>query len=127
MKEAHKQEETLTSEISKLTGELEQIKTSLDAENKNLEAIPKEPDFSGNAEYQQILASIKEKQQELNSLDNGEEAKKQLSEQLSGKNRNWQQLIRKSEKPTIMFVSTNRSRSFRKARSSTHRAKLMHR
>lgn len=85
MKEAHKQEETLTSEISKLTGELEQIKTSLDAENKNLEAIPKEPDFSGNAEYQQILTSIKEKQQELNSLDDGEEAKKQLLEQLSGK------------------------------------------
>ncbi len=85
MKEAHKQEENLTSEISKLTGELEQIKTSLDAENKNLEAIPKEPDLSGNAEYQQILTSIKEKQQELNSLDDGEEAKKQLSEQLSGK------------------------------------------
>lgn len=85
MKEAHKQEEVLTSEISKLTDELEQIKTSLDAENKNLEAIPKEPDFSGNAEYQQILASIKEKQQELNSLDDGEETKKQLSEQLSGK------------------------------------------
>lgn len=85
MKEAHKQEETLASEISKLTGELEQIKTSLDAENKNLEAVPKEPDFSGNAEYQQILASIKEKQQELNSLDDGEEVKKQLNEQLSGK------------------------------------------
>ena len=85
MKEAHKQEETLTSEISKLTDELEQIKTYLDAENKNLEAIPKEPDFSGNAEYQQILTSIKEKEQELNSLDDGEEAKKQLSEQLSGK------------------------------------------
>lgn len=85
MKEAHKQEETLTSEISKLTDELEQIKTSLDAENKNLEAIPKEPDLSGNAEYQQILISIKEKEQELNSLDDGEEAKKQLSEQLSGK------------------------------------------
>lgn len=85
MKEAHKQEETLTSEISKLAGELEQIKTSLDAENKNLEAIPKEPDLSGNAEYQQILASIKEKQQELNSLDDGKEAKKQLSEKLSGK------------------------------------------
>lgn len=85
MKEAHKQEENLTSEIYKLTGELEQIKTSLDAENKNLEAIPKEPDLSGNAEYQQILASIKEKTQELNSLDDGEEAKKQLSEQLSGK------------------------------------------
>lgn len=85
MKEAHKQEETLTSEISKLTDELEQIKTSLDAENKNLEAIPKEPDLSGNAEYQQILTSIKEKEQELNSLDDGEEAKKQLSEQLSDK------------------------------------------
>lgn len=85
MKEAHKQEENLTSEIYKLTGELEQIKTSLDAENKNLEAIPKEPDLSGNAEYQQILASIKEKTQELNSLDDGEEAKKQLSEQLSDK------------------------------------------
>lgn len=85
MKEAHKQEETLTSEISKLTDELEQIKTSLDAENKNLEAIPKEPDLPGNAEYQQILISIKEKEQELNSLDDGEEAKKQLSEQLSGK------------------------------------------
>lgn len=83
--EAHKQEETLTSEISKLTDELEQIKTSLDAENKNMESIPKEPDFSGNAEYQQILVSIKEKEQELNSLDDGEEAKKQLSEQLSGK------------------------------------------
>ncbi len=85
MKEAHKQEETLTSEISKLTEELEQIKTSLDAENKNLEALPKEPDLSGNAEYQQILTSIKKKQQEFNSLDDGEEAKKQLSEQLSGK------------------------------------------
>lgn len=85
MKEAHKQEEALTSEISKLTDELEQIKTSLDAENKNLEAILKEPGLSGNAEYQQILASIKEKEQELNSLDDGEEAKKQLSEQLSGK------------------------------------------
>lgn len=85
MREAHKQEETLTSEISKLTNELEQIKTSLDAENKNLEAILKEPDFLENAEYQQILASIKEKKQELNSLDDGEEAKKQLSEQLSGK------------------------------------------
>lgn len=85
MKEAHKQEETLTSEISKLADELEQIKTSLDAENKNLEAIPKDPDFSENAEYQQILTSIKEKEQELNSLDDGEEAKKQLSEQLSGK------------------------------------------
>lgn len=85
MKEAHKQEETLTSEISKLVDELEQIKTSLDAENKNLEAIPKEPDFSENVEYQRILASTKEKQQELNSLDDGEEAKKQLSEQLSGK------------------------------------------
>nr|DAU67457.1 MAG TPA: chromosome partition protein [Caudoviricetes sp.] len=85
MREAHKQEETLTSEISKLADELEQIKTSLDAENKNLEVIPKEPDFSENAEYQQILTSIKEKKQELNSLDDGEEAKKQLSEQLSGK------------------------------------------
>lgn len=85
MKEAHKQEETLTSEISKLADELEQIKTSLDAENKNLEAIPKEPGFSGNAEYQQILISIKEKQQELNSLDDCEEAKKQLSEQLFDK------------------------------------------
>lgn len=85
MKEAHKQEEALTSEISKLAGELEQIKTSLDAENKNLEAIPKEPDFSENAEYQQILTTIKEKEQELNSLDDGEEAKKQLSEQLYGK------------------------------------------
>ena len=85
MKEAHKQEETLTSEISKLTDELEQIKTSLDVENKNLEAVPKEPDFSGNVEYQRTLASINEKQQELNSLDDGEEAKKQLSEQLSGK------------------------------------------
>lgn len=85
MKEAHKQEETLASEISKLTDELEQIKTSLDAENKNLEAIPKEPDFSENAEYQQILTSIKEKEQELNSLDDGEEAKKQISEQLYGK------------------------------------------
>lgn len=85
MKEAHKQEETLTSEISKMADELEQIKTSLDAENKNLEAIPKGPDLLGNAEYQQILTSIKEKQQELNSLDDGEEAKKQLSEQLSEK------------------------------------------
>ena len=85
MKEAHKQEEALKSEISTLTDELEQIKTSLDAENKNLGAIPKEPDFSENAEYQQILTTIKEKEQELNSLDDGEEAKKQFSEQLSGK------------------------------------------
>lgn len=85
MKESHKQEERLTSEITELTEKLEQIKTFLGTENKNLESIPEEPDFSGNAEYQQILTSIKEKQQELNSLGNGEEAKKQLSEQLSDK------------------------------------------
>lgn len=85
MKEAHKQEEILTSEISKLTDELEQIIASLNVENKNMESIPEKPDFSENAEYQQILTTIKEKEQELNSLDDGEEAKKQLSEQLSGK------------------------------------------
>lgn len=85
MKEAHKQEEALTSEISKLTDELEQIIASLDAGNKNVESIPEAPDFSGNAEYQQILTTIKEKEQELNSLDDGEEVKKQLLEQLSGK------------------------------------------
>lgn len=84
-KESKESGDNLEIKVAKLTEELEQIKTSLDAENKNMEAIPKEPDFSENAEYQQILASIKEKQQELNSLDNGEEAKKQLSEQLSGK------------------------------------------
>ena len=78
-------EKSLEADAKVLTEKLEQIKTSLDAENKNLEAIPKELDFSGNAEYQQILALIKEKEQELNSLDDGEEAKKQLSEQLSGK------------------------------------------
>lgn len=77
--------DNLEIKVAKLTDELEQIKTSLDAENKNLEALPKEPDFSENAEYQQILTSIKEKKQELNSLDDGEEAKKQLSEQLYGK------------------------------------------
>lgn len=85
MKEAHKKEETLTSEIAGLTERLEQIKTSLGEKNKEFEAIPAEPDLSQNAEYQQILASIKEKQQELNSLDDGEEAKKQLNEQLKAK------------------------------------------
>ena len=84
-KESKESGDNLEIKVAELTEKLEQIKTSLDAENKNLEAIPKEPDFSGNVEYQQILASIKEKEQELNSLDNGEEAKKQLSEQLSGK------------------------------------------
>nr|DAH50073.1 MAG TPA: chromosome partition protein [Caudoviricetes sp.] len=85
MKEAHKQEETLTSEISKLTDELEQIKTSLGEKNKEFEAIPEEPDLSQNAEYQQILADIKAKKQELAYLDDGEEAKKQLNEQLKTK------------------------------------------
>ena len=85
MKEAHKQEETLTSEIAGLTERLEQIKTSLGEKNKEFEAIPAEPDLSQNAEYQQILADIKAKEQELAYLDDGEEAKKQLSEQLSGK------------------------------------------
>lgn len=85
MKEAHKKEESLTAEIDGLTERLEQIKNSLDEKNKEFEAIPAEPDLSQNAEYQQILASIKEKQQELNSLDDGEEAKKQLNEQLKAK------------------------------------------
>ena len=85
MKEAHKKEETLTSEIAGLTERLEQIKNSLDKKNKELEAIPAEPDLSQNAEYQQILADIKAKEQELASLDDGEEAKKQLDEQLKAK------------------------------------------
>lgn len=85
MKEAHKKEETLTSEIAGLTERLEQIKNSLDEKNKELEAIPAEPDLSQNAEYQQILADIKAKEQELASLDDGEEAKKQLDEQLKAK------------------------------------------
>lgn len=84
-KESKESGDNLEIKVAELTEKLEQIKTSLDAENKNLESVPKEPDFSGNVEYQQILASIKEKQQELNSLDDGEETKKQLSEQLSGK------------------------------------------
>lgn len=84
-KESKESRDNLEIKVAELTEELEQIKTSLDAENKNLEAIPKELDFSENVEYQRILASIKGKQQELNSLDDGEEAKKQLSEQLSGK------------------------------------------
>lgn len=78
-------EKSLEADVKVLTEKLEQIKTSLDVESKKLESIPEEPDLSVNAEYQQILASIKEKEQELNSLDNGEEAKKQLSEQLSDK------------------------------------------
>lgn len=85
MKEAHKKEETLTYEITGLTERLEQIKTSLGEKNKEFEAIPAEPDLSQNAEYQQILADIKAKEQELAYLDDGEETKKQLSEQLSGK------------------------------------------
>lgn len=85
MKEAHKKEETLTSKIAGLTERLEQIKNSLDKKNKELEAITAEPDLSQNAEYQQILADIKAKEQELASLDDGEEAKKQLDEQLKAK------------------------------------------
>lgn len=85
MKEAHKKEETLTSEIAGLTERLEQIKTSLGEKNKEFEAIPAEPDLSQNAEYQQILADIKAKEQELAYLDDGEEAKKQLNEQLKTK------------------------------------------
>lgn len=81
-KESKESGDNLEIKVAELEEKLEQIKTSLDAENKNLEAIPKEPDFSGNTEYQQILASIKEKKQELNSLDDGEEAKKQLSGKL---------------------------------------------
>lgn len=84
-KEEKESGNNLEIKVAELTDELEQIITSLDAENKNLEAILEKPDFSGSVEYQQILASIKEKEQELNSLDDGEEAKKQLSEQLSGK------------------------------------------
>lgn len=85
MKEAHKKEETLTSEIAGLTERLEQIKTSLGEKNKEFEAIPAEPDLSQNAEYQQILADIKTKEQELASLDDGEGTKKQLNEQLKSK------------------------------------------
>lgn len=84
-KEAKESGDNLEIKVAELTEKIEQIKVSLDTENKNLEAIPKEPDFSGNAEYQQILTTIKEKEQELNSLDDGEEVKKQLSEQLYGK------------------------------------------
>lgn len=85
MKEAHKQEEAFTSEIAGLTERLEQIKTSLGEKNKEFEAIPAEPDLSQNTEYQQILADIKAKEQELAYLDDGEEAKKQLNEQLKTK------------------------------------------
>lgn len=84
-KEEKESGNNLEIKVAELTDELEQIITSLDAENKNLEAILEKPDFSGSVEYQQILASIKEKEQELNSLNDGEEAKKQLSEQLYGK------------------------------------------
>lgn len=85
MKEAHKKEETLASEITGLTERLEQIKNSLEEKNKELEAIPAELDLSQNAEYQKTLADIKVKEHELASLDDGEEAKKQLAEQLKAK------------------------------------------
>ena len=78
-------EKKLVSEVTELTENLEEINASLSEENTKLEAIPAEPDLSQNAEYQQILADIKAKEQELAYLDDGEEAKKQLNEQLKSK------------------------------------------
>lgn len=78
-------EKSLETDVKELIEKLEQIKTSLDEKNKEFEAIPAEPDLSKNAEYQQILATIHKKEQELASLNDGEEAKKYLNEQLKAK------------------------------------------
>ena len=85
MKEAHKQEESLTSEIAELAEKLEQIKVSLEEENKNLESVQAEPDLFRDVTYQKILEDIKVKEDELASLDDGEEAKSQLAERLKAK------------------------------------------
>lgn len=84
-RDAEIREKSLETDVKELIEKLEQIKTSLDEKNKEFEAIPAEPDLSKNAEYQQILATIHKKEQELASLNDGEEAKKYLNKQLKAK------------------------------------------
>lgn len=85
MKAAHEQEKKLEGEITELAEKLEEIKKSLEEGNKALDSIPREPDLSKNPEYQTIQKEISEKEVELSSLDDGEGAKKQLTEQLKAK------------------------------------------
>lgn len=85
MKAAHEQEKKLKGEIAELTEKLEEIKKTLEERNKTLKSIPEEPDLSENPEYQSIQKEISEKEAELSSLDDGEEVKKQLTEQLKSK------------------------------------------
>ena len=85
MKEAHKKEESLTSEIAELVEKLERNNDSLIQKGNELKLIPEKPDMSNNVAYQETLAASKEKKNELALLDDGEETKKQLIEQLKAK------------------------------------------
>lgn len=67
--------------IATINKEIELLAVSLDKLTADLQSIPKEVDMSDNAEYQQLLKQIADKQAELSALDNGEGKRSEMRSQ----------------------------------------------
>lgn len=69
----------LESDISEIEKRIATLTEEIQAKEKELEEIPTEVDLSANAEYQQILADIKNRETELAGLDNYSEQKQEIA------------------------------------------------
>lgn len=67
--------------IASIKDELEVLTATLDKLTADLQSIPKEVDMSDNAEYQQLLKQIADKQAELSTLDNGDGKRSEIRSQ----------------------------------------------
>ncbi len=69
----------LESDISEIEKRIATLTEEIQVKEKELEEIPTEVDLSANAEYQQILADIKNRETELAGLDNYFEQKQEIA------------------------------------------------
>lgn len=69
----------LESDISEIEKRIVTLTEEIQSKEKELEEIPTEVDLSVNAEYQQILANIQNKESELAGLDNYSEQRQEIA------------------------------------------------
>ena len=69
----------LESDISEIEKRIVTLTEEIQSKEKELEEIPTEVDLSANAEYQQILANIQNKESELAGLDNYSEQRQEIA------------------------------------------------
>ena len=78
-KEVEEKRKDIESQIEQTKKIIATLVSEIAQKTQELEKIPTEPDMSGNAEYQAVVAEIQKKQEQLNGLTNNAEEKAKVS------------------------------------------------